>query len=56
VVSLFFFAVSIVLDVFKPFDYYLHFFEDGAKLVGIVNWAAYLIGAATDALNPVTEN
>lgn len=55
VVSLFFFAVSIALDVFKPFDYYLHFFEDGAKLVGIVNWAAYLISVGKCALNSAPE-
>lgn len=55
VFSLFFFTISVALDVFKPFDYYLHFFEDGAKLVGLVNWTAYFISVGKRAIDPDFE-
>ena len=49
-VSLVFFAVSVVLDVFMPFSFALTFFEDGAKLFGLVNWSAYFVRTAADAI------
>jgi len=50
VFSLFFFAMSVTLDIFKPFKYTLTFFEEGAKLVGLVGWTVYFIGVGEYAI------
>ena len=50
VVSLSFFAISVALDVIEPFEYYLIFFEDGAKLIGLVSWTAYFIAVGENAV------
>ena len=55
-VSLSFFAVSVVLDVLKPFKYSLTFFEEGAKLIGIVAWTVYFIGVGEYAIESASEN
>lgn len=54
-VSLSFFAVSVTLDVFKPFKHSLTFFEEGAKLIGIVAWTVYFIGVGEYAIDSVSE-
>ena len=51
VLALLFFATSLVLDVFEPFDYYLVLFEDGFKMVGIVTWTTYFVSVADRAVN-----
>ena len=39
--ALFFFAVSVILDVLHSPGIHPYFFEDSAKLVGLVSWLAY---------------
>lgn len=39
--ALFFFGVSITLDLFDPSGIDPYLYEDGAKLVGIVSWLSY---------------
>ena len=51
VLALLFFATSLVLDIFEPFEYYLVLFEDGFKLVGIVTWATYFASVADHTVN-----
>lgn len=55
VFSLCFFAVSVTLDVFKPFKFSITFFEEGAKLVGLVGWAVYFIGVGEYAMGLASE-
>lgn len=51
VLALLFFATSLVLDIFEPFEYYLVLFEDGFKLIGIVTWATYFVSVADHSVN-----
>lgn len=51
VLALLFFATSLVLDIFEPFDYYLVLFEDGFKLIGIVTWTTYFVSVADHSVN-----
>lgn len=55
VFSLSFFAISVALDVFKPFHYYLAFFEEGSKLVGIIAWTVYFFGVGEHAISSAYE-
>ena len=55
VFSLSFFAMSVILDVFKPFKYSLTFFEEGAKLVGLVGWTVYFIGVGEYAIGSASD-
>ena len=50
VIALSFFAVSVILDVLEPPGISLFFFEDGAKLTGIVSWLAYFFRVGEDAV------
>ena len=49
------FAISVGLDVFKPFRNFLTFFEDGAKLAGIVSWAVYFFGVGRNAIDSLAN-
>ena len=49
------FAISVGLDVFKPFRNFLTFFEDGAKLAGIVSWAVYFFCVGRNAIDSLAN-
>ena len=52
VMALFFFAVSVTLDVWEPRGIDRYIFEDGAKLIGQVSWSAYFFRAGIYAIRP----
>ena len=48
-----FFAISLAMDALAPETLRMqHLYEDGAKLLGIVSWLGYFVGAALEALTP----
>ncbi len=49
--ALFFFAVSVILEILQPPGINPYFFEDGAKLVGLVSWLAYFFRVAEYSVN-----
>jgi hypothetical protein len=49
--ALFFFGLSIALDVIDPQGIDPFLFEDGAKLVGIVSWLAYFFRTSTSVVH-----
>ena len=49
--SLFFFAVSVILDVLNPPGINPYFFEDGAKLIGLLSWLVYFFKAGEYSVN-----
>jgi hypothetical protein len=55
VIALFFFAISVALDLFPYSGIDPYFYEDGAKLVGIVSWLVYFFNTAEYSIR-IDEN
>ncbi len=50
-IALFFFGVSIILDLWRPPGINRFLFEDGAKLIGVVSWLAYFFRVGEYSVN-----
>lgn len=58
VIALFFFGLSMLLDLLNPPGINTYFFEDGAKFIGIVSWMTYFgtVASSVVAKNVLTNN